>query len=128
MPDETRKIMVTRREPMSQKGLRHWSSHLQRKLHKFVYRCLGSRLMPYAVCKTRLRFAQWIRETFGYGYFYVFSWRKGYYKKRSIKRLRPYCIAVIEIKENSPPNFINLTRISRFRWFEPKENKSMSKE
>jgi len=65
-------------------------------------------------------FAEWIKANFGLGYFYVYLWREGYYKKRSIKRLRPYKVAVIEIKENGF-NFIDLGRISRYKWFEPKK-------
>lgn len=117
--------MIHRRERMSQKGLKHWSPKLRPKVHKYVYINLGVRHAPYYIFENRMLMAQWITENYGYGHFYMFIWRKGYYKKRSVKRLRPYFIAEIEIEENKPPIFKDLKRISKFSWFEPKK-KSIS--
>lgn len=106
---------------MSFKGLKHWSPRLRKKVHRYIYRNVGVFNMPYDVCKDRRYLAEWLYEMVGHKYIYLFIWRKGYYKKKN--RLRPYRIAVINIKSSDNARFvaeyIELRRISRFQWFEP---------
>lgn len=113
----TRKVMITKREPM--RNLRHWSPKLRRKVHQYVYKCVGSFQMPYAVCKDQATFGNWLAETVGEGYWYVFIWRPGYYKKK--ERLRPYRIAIVEVKRTPQAkyqiNFVDMQRIKRFKWW-----------
>lgn len=125
-----RKIMVHRIDPMDKQALQtHWS-RLKRRVYPFVFRNLGTKLCPYEAFEDRRYFAQWLKESFGFGHFNIYSWKEGYYSKKHKKdRLRPYKIAEIEIKEGLPPNFIDLTRISRFKWWEAsrKREKLISK-
>jgi|SRR3989344_6161277 len=118
--DNSRKIMIHRRDPMPRQSLMNWSPHLRKKIRQYVFRNLGSRFIPYNCFETRHKFAEWIKGNFGYGHFLVYIWRGGYYKKRSIKRLRPYRIATLKIDENGV-DFYDLKRISKFKWFEPKK-------
>ena len=113
--NETRKVMITRREPM--KNIKHWSKNVRSKIYPFVFKCLGTFQLPYACCEEDL-FAEWVFETVGHGYYYIFIWRPGYYKK--INRLRPYRIATIElerdINQRYKVTFHNL-RARSFKWW-----------
>lgn len=117
--------MIKRKDPMSSEGLNHWSPKNRNRIYRYVYRCLGSIEMPYDVCRTRRDFAEWIRQEFGNGYFYVFSWKKGYYKdkKKSKRWLIPHKIAEINLPEGRPPVFVDIKKISKFSWFEPRDER-----
>lgn len=100
-------------------NLKHWSPKLRKKVHRYVYKCKGSFEMPYEVCKDQQSFGNWLAETVGPGYWYVFIWRPGYYKKK--ERLRPYRIAIVEVEQSSQQeystNYVDMSRIKRFQWW-----------
>ncbi|MBI2667619.1 hypothetical protein HYX17_02505 [Candidatus Woesearchaeota archaeon] len=121
---QARKIMIVVREPMSNEGLKHWSPKIRKKVYRYVFRSKGTFLIPYSELERRDKLAKWLYNKFGNGYFYLYIWRQGYYKKK--ERLRPYRIAIIDLKEGKNevkyiPEYVELRRISKFSWFEPKK-------
>ena len=125
MSEDGRKVMAVKRELMTSRGIRHWSKGLRRKLHRYVYKNKGVVRIPYEIFEDRRILAEYIRAEFGYGHFLLYIWRFKRFKKanKNGKKvwLIPYKIAVIELKEGKSPKYVNLTRLNRFSWFEPKK-------
>ena len=117
------RFAIMKEVPMSQIGIRQWGE-MARYIRKFVYKPVGTHRMPYRCAKTKEDFARWLYEECGYGKFYVQKFWGDKYGPDKLFMRRTY-IAIVNINQSGHddilPEFINLKRISKYRWFCPKE-------
>lgn len=125
MDEETRLIRVNKRELMSSHGIQQWSPNGRIKLHRFIYKNLGSFRISYEDLSYRNNLAQWLHNNFGDGYYQIMLWRKGYFKNKLWQR--SYVIACFDLKNFSHEGKFEFENrgIKRFSWFEPKKEKQM---
>ena len=117
-----RKVQVRRRQPMSEEGLRHWGN-LKHKIFRDVFKVIEPVcVMPYNEVKNRTTLITWLYKRYGFGHFYVFSWRKGYFLNKARKRFVK--IAEVKITDNIKPyeaDVIDVSGISRYKFFSNEE-------
>ena len=123
---EYRKLMLTKKEPIDPEGLKRFPKYMRHKIYPFVFKCKGVFFCPYEKFLDRHDFARWVYDQVNEGIVYVFSWRGKVYTKKKEGALRPYRLAILENKiknEKLTTEFIELTRISKFSWWEPDKKK-----
>jgi len=116
-----RLLKVIRRDRMSQRGISHWNKKIRKGVYKYVFRSLGDKYLSLRMAENRMEFAKWLFQSYGYGYFYVCTWRMRKTGGSNKAKPTPYRIAIIEIEKTEGgfrPRFIDMTRISKERWFE----------
>jgi len=125
-PEEpSRKVRITIRKPMHWSKIKHFSKPLRKRLYKYTFHTLGVFQMPYKVCETKEKFADWMFSKMGYNYGWLFIWKGYVYSKKHRGKPRPYCIATIEFTKGAGRKynviFHNIKRLSKYRWFCPKK-------
>ena len=121
---EGRKVNVRKYVPMNPEHMKHWSPHLRNRIRPMVWKTvMGVGIMRYDEVKDRTTLAKWLHKGFGFGDFYVYSWRKGYFLDKARKRF--VLIARVQINESKvipyEANFIDLRGIKRYKFFTDEE-------